>query len=86
MEAWDNEGGSGIAGDDAWTSSPLAAEHRLDACWPESRRSESASCVFSQPCWVVSISPSTKDNERLGSLIFSTEMHVDISPADSAFL
>ena len=33
-----------------------------------------------------SISPSTKDNERLGSLIFSTEIHVDISPVDSAFL
>ena len=29
-----------------------------------------------------SISPSTKDSERLGSLIFSTEIHVDMSPVD----
>lgn len=32
-----------------------------------------------------SISPSTKDNKRLGSLIFSTKIHVEIFPVDSAF-
>lgn len=32
-----------------------------------------------------SISPSTEDNKRLGSLIFSAEIHVEISPVDCVF-
>ena len=32
-----------------------------------------------------SISPITKDNKRLGSLLFSTEIHAEISPVDAVF-
>lgn len=50
---------------------------------PGGQKQPAVSLASSVEC---SISPSTKDNKRLGSLIFSTEIHVDMSPVATAFL